>query len=422
MINRTQEPQVSIPQKINIQPARQYATKSGIPIYIIEAGTQDVVKIELVFAAGNIAADMPLLALATNDLLDEGTTQHDSAALAEALDFFGAYLQTENGPDWSSVSLFSLNKFTNQTLPYLLELITSPLFPEKEIVTYRQQGKQQLAVNLNKVDFIARRNFFNTLFGGKHPYGKLTEEQHYDQITSGILSNYHQEKYLKGLKAIFLSGRPGTETIDNIISAIDQTGFKSGSLPEINIPLPAPERKFIEKKDAMQSAIRIGRRLFNRSHPDYFNFSVMSTILGGYFGSRLMTNIREDKGYTYGIGAGIVSHAQSGYFYISTEVGAEVREDAVKEIYKEIDLLRNEEVSTDELNLVKNYLTGAFQRSIDGAFQLADRHKMVLLNNLNNNYLNEYLEKLNAINPATIKLCAEKYLQSVDLSEIVVGQ
>jgi len=422
MINRIQEPPVSIPQQIRIQPAQQLTTKSGIPIYIVEAGTQEVVKIELVFAAGNIAADMPLVALATNDLLDEGTAQHDSAALAEALDFFGAYLQTENGPDWSSVSLFSLNKFTNQTLPYLIELITSPLFPEKEIATYRQQGKQHLAVNLNKVDFIARRNFFNTLFGGKHPYGRLTEEQHYDQIHSGLLSTYHKEKYLNGLKAIFLSGRPGSASIDTIITAIDQAGFKSCELPDIHIPLPGAERKFIAKKDAMQSAIRIGRRLFNRSHPDYFNFSVMSTILGGYFGSRLMTNIREDKGYTYGVGSGIVSHAQSGYFYISTEVGAEVREDAVKEIYKEIERLRNEEVSTDELNLVKNYLTGAFQRSIDGAFQLADRHKMVFLNNLNNNYLNDYLANLNAISPVAVKHCAEKYLQAADLSEIIVGQ
>lgn len=422
MINRNQEPETSIPQKINIQQAECIHTNGGIPLYIIAAGPQDVVKIEFVFAAGNIAANRPLVALATNDLLDEGTSQHNSAALAEALDYYGAYLQSENGPDWSSVSLYSLNKFTEHTLPYLIELLTVPLFPEKEIETYRQQGKQQLQVNLSKVDFLARRNFFNTLFGDVHPYGKLTEIQHYDQISTELLSAYHKEKYLNGLKAVFISGKPGASTVQSIKASVESAAFKTGGLPDINVPLPLPEKKFIEKKDALQSAIRIGRRLFTRRHPDYFAFSVMSTILGGYFGSRLMTNIREDKGYTYGIGSGIISNAQEGYFYISTEVGAEVRAEAVKEIYKEIHQLRTAEVSTAELNLVKNYLTGAFQRSIDGAFPLADKHKMVLLNELDNNYLEKYLERLNAIEPADIKKCAALYLQDADLSEIIVGQ
>lgn len=422
MINRNQSPGISLPKNIDIQPADLLSTESGIPVFVIEAGTQDVVKIELVFAAGNIAADMPLLSLATNDLLDEGTSKHTSAALAEALDFYGAYLQTENGPDWSSVSLFSLNKFADQTLPYLTELITSPLFPENEIKTYRQQGKQHLEVNLNKVDFLARRNFFKTLYGNEHPYGRLTEERHYNEINTRLLLNYHQEKYINGLKAIFLSGRPGKSTIKNIIASIDASGFRKGELPSLDVSYPKPEKRFIEKADALQSAIRIGRRLFNRQHHDYFTFSVLSTVLGGYFGSRLMTNIREDKGYTYGIGAGLISHTRDGYFYISTEVGADVRQAAVDEIYKEISRLREEEISTEELDLVKNYLTGAFQRSIDGAFQLADRHKMVHLNELNNKYLSEYLMHLNAIQPGDLKICAEKYLQQGDLSEIVVGQ
>ncbi len=422
MINRKEEPAISLPREINIQAAEKMMSGQGIPVYIIKSGTQDLVKIEFVFAAGNIAAEFPLLALATNDLLDEGTAKHDSAALAEALDFYGAYLQTDNGADWSSVSLFSLNKFTPHTLPYLMELITTPLFPEHEIETYKHQGKQHLAVNLNKVDFLARRNFFNTLYGNEHPYGKLVEEVQYDRISSGVLGAYHQDRYLRGLKAVFLSGMPDQQTIDNILSAIDSNGFRYGGLPEIKASLPPSTKKFIKKEDALQSAIRIGRRLFNRKHPDYFSFHVLSTVLGGYFGSRLMANIREDKGYTYGIGAGLISHALDGYFYISTEVGAEVREDAVREIYKEIARLRDEEISTEELDLVKNYLTGAFQRSIDGAFPLADRHKMIVLNNLDNNYLEQYLTRLTSVTAGDLFVCAQKYLQEDDLSEIVVGQ
>ncbi len=422
MINRTIAPEIRIPKEVPIQSAETITTSCGIPLHVIAAGTQDVVKIEFIFAAGNIAASQPLLALATNDLLDEGTQKHDSASLAEALDFYGAYLQSENGPDWSGVSLYSLNKFTQKTLPYLTELITTPLFPEKEIETYRNQGKQHLAVNLNKVDFLARRNFFNCLYGDEHPYGRMTELHHYNAINSRELSQYHKDKYLNGLKAVFISGKPDQETIQSIQNTIEGSGFQKGTLPEINSIFPDPGKRFIKKADALQSAIRIGRRLFNRKHPDYPAFSVLSTVLGGYFGSRLMANIREDKGYTYGIGSGIISHLHDGYFYISTEVGAAVREDAIREIYKEIGRLREEEISTEELNLVKNYLTGSFQRNIDGAFNLADRHKMVLLNELNNNYLNTYLDRLNAVMAPDIKNCASRYLQESDLSEIVVGQ
>jgi len=116
-----------------------------------------------------------------------------------------------------------------------------------------------------------------------------------------------------------------------------------------------------------------GKILFPRNHPDYVGMAILSTILGGYFGSRLMANIREDKGYTYGIGSGLVSMRHSGYLYIASDVGANVREQAVEEIYKEIDRLCNDLVSTEELNLVRNYMTGAFLRNIDGPFAIAER-------------------------------------------------
>ncbi len=422
MLDRIHPPEISIPTIIHLHKPQNYFLKNGTPVYNICEGTQEVVKIELIFAAGNVAASSSLLATATNDLMDEGSTLHSSSEIAEALDYYGAYLHSENGVDWSSISLFSLNKFVSDTLPYFQEIITQPLYPSKEIQTYKQQGKQRLSVNLTKVDYLARINFSETLFGKNHPYGRVTKPEDYDLLDTDVLQDYHEKKYKNGLKAVIVSGLANEKLIQEIINTIDKMGLKNGDLPSIVPEAYVPIKKFIEKEDAIQSAIRIGRRLFTRHHPDFIAFSVLNTILGGYFGSRLMANIREDKGYTYGIGSGLVSNNFDGYFFITTEVGADVREAAVKEIYHEINRLRTEVINNEELTLVKNYLTGAFQRSIDGPFALAEKQKMLLLNNLEINYLNEYLGKIKAITPQKLREVANQYLNDVDLCEIIVGK
>jgi len=422
MIDRTHAPEISIPSSVPIAEAALRTMKNGVPVYTISAGTQEVVKIELIFAAGNISAEKTLIATATNDLMDEGSLNFSSSEIAEALDYYGAYLHSENGADWSSHSMYSLNKFVEDTLPYFQEIITQPLFPLKETQTYRQQGKQRLLVNQGKVDYMARVQFSQALFGKEHPYGRKTEIEDYDLLSMESLASFHAKQYKNGLRAVFISGLVSSNLVDKIINMLESMKCEKGVLPTIPLISYTPVKKFVEKEGAIQSAIRIGRRTFTREHPDFILFSVLNTILGGYFGSRLMANIREDKGYTYGIGSGLVSLDQEGYFFISTEVGADVREAAVKEIYHEIARLRDELVPEAELKLVKNFITGSFQRSIDGAFALAEKHKMLALNNLPISYLNDYLVKIKAISPAQLKECANRYLQAGDLCEIVVGK
>jgi predicted Zn-dependent peptidase len=160
----------------------------------------------------------------------------------------------------------------------------------------------------------------------------------------------------------------------------------------------------------------------NKLHPDHHKLQVFNTILGGYFGSRLMTNIREDKGYTYGIGSGIISLQNSGYFFISTEVGADVTKDALAEIYKEIELLRTEEVSLEELDLVKNYMLGHFLKSCDGAFNMASLFESVDSFGLDYSFYDEYINTIKTITPKTIKELGVKYFKKSDLKEVVVGK
>lgn len=421
-LQRTTAPAIHLPEKIRLTPAETLTAGSGIPVLIIRAGSQEVVKIEFIFRAGNMIADRPLLAAAANDLLEEGTSKHTSAEIAELLDYYGAYFSTENGPEWSTVTLFSLNKFVKDTLPHFTEAITDPVYPENEISTYAVQGKQRLAVGLSKVDFIARRHFFHAIYGNSHPLGRMTEMSDYDALQTATLQAYHRDHYLGGLRGVVISGQPDAATLRAVENCIQQAGFKSASDAPHPVAETRPVKKLIEKADALQSAIRIGRPLFSRSHPDYLPFTILNTVLGGYFGSRLMSNIREDKGYTYGIGSGLVSHLNDGYFFITTEVGADVRSAAVHEIYSELQRLRDEPIPGAELDLVRNYMIGAYQRSIDGPFAQADRHKIIALHQLPADYYDQYLATIHTVRAEQLQQLAQQYLREEDLYEIVSGR
>ena len=178
----------------------------------------------------------------------------------------------------------------------------------------------------------------------------------------------------------------------------------------------------VNKENAVQSALRIGKVLFNFTHPDYYGFRVMFTILGGYFGSRLMSNLREDRGYTYGINARLISYLNEGYFFIASQVGVEVTNKAIKEIYKEILRLKQDKVQVNELDLVKNYMLGNFLRTLDGPFAQADMIKTLIDFNLKDDYYDKYLQKIKDITPDEIMELAGKYLQLDSMYEIVAGK
>ena len=424
MLNRTIAPDLKQPEQITITDPAKIILPNGIPLFLFNQGTQDVCKIEFLFSGGSLHESQPLIAAATNELIDEGTSQKTSAQIAEIFDYYGAYLQTECTADWASVSLFTLNKFLDQTMDLLQEVITDPVFPEKELHTFVTQGKQRLTVSLEKVDYLARRNFSSSVFGN-HAYGFSKSLIDYDGLNSQLLSDFYKKQYQKSVKAIIVAGRLNADQEKKLIIKLGSMDINFADPDFTMLPIPTPSTKeimLVEKHDAVQNAIRIGRSLFNRTHPDYPKLTVLNTILGGYFGSRLMSNIREDKGYTYGIGSGIASMQQSGYFYIATEVGADVCKAAVKEIYSEIKKLQNEVVPEDELNLVRNYLYGSFQRSIDGPFALADRFKSIMTYGLHADYFHRYLSIVKTINAEELKTLAQKYLDLNMLSEITAGK
>lgn len=424
MLNRTIEPGISIPESINIiKPATQ-TLENGIELNVINAGEEEVLKLELIFPTRVSDPGSYIVASATHSLIDAGIPGKDAHTIAESFDYFGAHLQTEITPDHKHIILYCISKYLPDTLPLLLQIIKEADYPQTEIDNYITRMKQTLVVNREKVSWLARVNFNSSIYGNKSPYGYIPDESFYKLIERDSLLQNREESYSWSNCIVILSGRMPDNVIsfvkDNLAAINISNTIGSNVKPDVE-ETPGKAKFRIEKKDAVQCGIRVGRKLFNKHHHDFQGLTVVNTILGGYFGSRLMSNIREDKGYTYGIGSAIIPNKDSGAFFITSEVGAQVVEPALKEIYFELQRLCDEQVPEEELNLVKNYMTGVFQRSIDGPFALADRYKGLRLWELEYDYLDRYLNLIREIDPGTIQKLATTYLHPDMMNEVVAG-
>jgi len=429
MLDRITMPKLALESKINFIEAQKFSLPNGIPLYYVNAGTQDVIKIEVIFRAGSREQDVPLVAGSTNSMLEEGSKKHTSEEIASLLDYYGSFLETSVQQDYASVTIYTLGKHLDKALPILEEIIKEPSFPQHELDIYLHNNKQRFLVDEQKERVVAAKNFPALLFGDAHPYGHKTRLEEFDGVKKEYLEAFHKKYYASGNCAIIASGKvndvllkkigdyfgKGTTLPNTSTSAGDDKKFAFHSASEKINFIPSP------KKDSVQSAIRMGRVLFLKNHSDAIPFQILNTILGGYFGSRLMSNIREDKGYTYGISSSVVFLQHAGYFNIGSEVGSAVCDAAVVEIYKELDRLCKEPVPADELQLVKNYLKGNFMRSMDGPFALAERFKHIWLHNMDYSYYENYVNALSTITAPQLMEIANKYLHKDGIYELVVG-
>jgi zinc protease len=398
--------------------------KNGIPVYYISGGTEDVVRVEFLFNAGNIKEDKPLIANAVNNLLTAGTLNRHSQQIVEEIDYYGAFFQNEINFDKATISLYTLNKYLLPTLTVVKDVLVNSVFPEKEIKTFFENTKQRMFINLQKNDYIARREFNRSVFGSTHPYGRLADPEDCDLVNREELLAFYKNYYSFSNCTILISGKVTNEVLSIITKLFEDISIENKSLPEKAFSIQSAENKKIavERPEALQSAIRIGKVLVNKMHPDYHALQILNTVLGGYFGSRLMANIREDKGYTYGIGSGLASLQQAGYFYIATEVGANVTTSAIDEIYKEIRRLQSELVPKDELELVKNYLLGSFLGSIENIFSYAEKFKSIYNYNLGYDYYENYFYAIKTVNSERLLTLAQQYFNIEEMVEVVVGK
>jgi len=415
-----QQPHIIIPDSVEMPRTECHTTKNGVKIYILDSEDFEVVRFSFIFRAGTSMQHKPFTASATVNMLSEGSTTKSAHEIAEMLDFYGSNYDANIDRDYTYLSFVSLSKFFDKTAEVAKEIILHPVFDTKELEIYCSKRKQGLTIERQKIEVQSRELFGKALFGEQHPYGKTSHESEYDNITREDLVALYNELYTANNCFVVCSGRV-TDSVLNTIEDI-ASQLPQGNLPTISFPtIDTTHRVFREDNTALLSSIRIGRLLFDRRHPDFVGMQVVATALGGYFGSRLMQNLREEHGYTYGVMAAMVNFEQEGYLAIATQVAKEYRDEALREIYFEIERLRNELMSDEELQMVKNMMIGEILRILDGPFGIADVTIENIMCGYDNSATEQSVAAILAITPEQIKHLAEKYLKHEDLVEVVVG-
>lgn len=424
MLNRTIAPPIkdAIDFSITLKPYTKYSLSNGAPVYYINDGTEEVAVIDFVFNAGNSFENKNAVAAATNYLIKNGTKNKNAFEITEYFEYYGAYLNRKSGNETSSITLHCLSKHLKELLPVIRELITESIFPERELEIFKQNSIQGLSVNLLKCDFVANRLIDEYLYGPRHPYGKVNSKEDIEAVQRPDLVQFFNQYYLKSGCRIFAAGKLPAD-----FEQLIETQFGDLTLNETVITAkykrePATDKKYFINNDekGVQGAIRIGRPFPNRQHPDFQKCIVLNTLFGGYFGSRLMGNIREEKGYTYGIHSYLENHIEESSWVISTEAGKKVCEATINEVYKEMNLLQDEPVNDEELLLVKNYMMGLNLGYIDGPFQVISRWESLILNGLDENYFYNSIKIIKEITSEELQHLANKYLQPDDFYELLV--
>ena len=400
--------------------AQKYNLDNGVEVYAMDGGRQDLCRIEFVFEAGTKLQTKTLQAAMCNAMLLEGTLTKTAEEIHEKIDFYGAYTHLDVSPDRAVVSLYTLNKYFDIVVPIFVDAIQNASFPVEDFSILMDQQKQSFSINSEKVEFKARNAFFKHLFK-THAYGAAAVLSDFDAITREDLIAFHEKHYKEAAFKIYIAGEIPENAQELFNDLLGSWKVKDSNPIGSYTAVTSPEKIHIAKKDALQSSIRIGRVCFNSHHKDYHELKYLSVVLGGYFGSRLMSNIREDKGLTYGIGAMCVQQEESGFFSISTEVKGESTGLALTEIYKELKRLREDLIPEEELGLVKNYIMGQILTTADGPFAQSSLLKNMHIHRIGFEFYDTYQAILNNLDSVSLRNLAVKYLKEEDLCEVVVG-
>jgi len=425
-INRVKEPAFKDIEKLTIPVAEKIKLNNGIPLFILKSGTQQMVRVEFVFKAGKWFEPDVLVATSTNTMLNEGTKKNNSQKLATVFDYFGSYIQLYSENDRAGIVLYTLSKYFHDSIHLVADILYNSTFPTRELNIYLKNAKQEFLVNQSRVSFLARQAFLESLFGQIHPYGRKTETEDFEKVNRDALIMYYNKYYRSSNLEILVSGNWNFD-IKEVLNQL--FGVKSSTSEVIHQPeLIYPEKKeqdkriIVEKSEAIQSSIRIGKQSINRRHTDFIALRFLTTVLGGYFGSRLMKNIREDKGYTYGISAQLISLEQEGYFVISSDVGSEVCHKAIDQVHLEIKKIKEHQAETKEIELVRNYVLGNWLRIFDGPMATAESYRLLIDYGFDISYFEKALDTIRNITPEQLIVLANRYFQEDSFNEVIAGK
>jgi predicted Zn-dependent peptidase len=421
MLDRSQAPTAFPIEKIKFPSAEKFIMDNGLLVSCVSLGEQPVFKFELCTPAGGIHTDQAGLASLVAQLMKRGTKNHSAQFLNQTFDYYGAFWEIQATLDQASFTVYGLSKHFEKLMPYVVEMIQEALFSEEEFSKELEIEIQKNKLNWEKTAYSASQLFRKNLFG-PDPYGRSATPESLANLEIKALKDFYESTWAQKMPTIFISGKISEKEIQVLNEQFGRISFKTKSLQISSEPTFQPAIQHREKKEnALQSSIRVGQAGINRCNPDYFGFSMLNTLIGGFFGSRLQKNIREEKGFTYGISSSLAPMHRGGYWVVGTDVKNENVEETLAELKKEIRLIQEELVGEEELNLVKNYLMGSFTGELTQAFDIAEKVKIIEMEGLSEDYYDLFQSKIIEISPKEIRDLANQYLDPSQFTEVVVG-
>jgi predicted Zn-dependent peptidase len=421
MLDRTLAPPFNRSTSFVLIEPEKEVTRNGAEIFFVLGGSQEVCKVELIFPAGRWFEKTWGASYFSSQLLSKGTKTKSSFEIAELFDGYGAHLEINAGMDLVSVSLYSLNKNLEPSLLLLMELLKESVFPEKELALLKSIYLQNLKVNREKTSFLASTLIRKKIYGDSHPYGKELEEAEVTSLSRDILDSYYKEFF--NVATIIVSGRVSTkhkQFVQDIFAPFALNPLKSWQHNSSEV-VNDGARHLVAKDGSVQSSVRVGKTSIGRRHEDYPGVLFLNHILGGYFGSRLMKNIREEKGLSYGISSSVHTMVRGNHMVIGADVNRENLDITFDEIRKELKRLRTEKISASELETARNHFIGSLQLEITTSFAHADKLKNILIFNLPPDYYQKLIARTDSITAEELMQVAEKYFSEESFIEVAVG-
>ena len=422
MTDRSKAPIIYTDFDLTLSGIEETVFDNGCKLVCIPAKGSEIIKLDIILHAGRFQETKPAQSRMAFSTLFEGSSKITANDFNEKMDYYGALISSKAGLDVSTISLVCLKKYFPIVFPSWIEMIRTAQFPEKEIEIKKEITIQNLERQLAKNNVVSYRELSSNIFGVDTAYGYNTQKNDILQIDSNDLNTYHQEAINFTNAQIVLSGDVDDRAIQLIEKNILQYISKPLKSPNYFTQNFVPEKKYIAGPQKNQVSIRLGRKLFAKGHPDFFAIEILNIALGGFFGSRLVSNIREDKGFCYHIDSTLDSMLYDGCMYISADVGNDHVSDTIREIHNELHLISEEKISDAELKMIKNYLKGQLLGLLDGPFAKASLVKNYLLSGQDYKSFKDFPEFITDVNAEILRDTANKYLKPEFFSVYVVGK
>lgn len=418
----SQQPKIHTLEKLPKFDFEKNQLSNGINVYSTIDPNLDISEIFFILDKGIWEQKHNLVANFTTRLVVEGTKTFSSEFIHEKIDFCGAQLQKSTNTHSALFQLTMLNRHLQELLPLFFSIFTEPIFDKKEFELVRNIFKQRYVVDNQRIENIAYDTLNELLFTNQNAYGKFAKLEDYENLSVDWIKDYWAEHYKAQNLTIVVISKESSMVIKEIDKYFGKIKIeKSEVLASKMVPVLKAEINKIKMPNSLQSAVRLGWRIENYSKEEKYKLNILVTALGGYFGSRLMKNIREEKGLTYSIYANMPIYKYAGSIQIASEVNAKYKNKVIDEILKEVVDLQTKEIDKEELNRTKNYIQGQLLRSIDGNFKFGKFLAWIIAHNRDWDYIEQYNKAILSINSDELMDLAKKYLPLDNCFKVIVG-